>query len=152
MRDEDVFRIAAGDLDAELARLGADVFLVALAGSALAAADPRKDDEALAGLAAFEQGLRIGTDSRQRAFDLVAQRVGQRAALGPVDLVAIAQIDMAVLQVDVGMANAGVRNPDDDFRAFGRRDVGGHFFERCAVGDDGLALHGVRILRSDGLR
>ncbi len=107
MGDEDVFGIAAGDLDADLARLGADVFLVTLAGGALAAADPREDDEALADLAAFEQRLRIGANGRERAFDLVAERVGQRAALGPVDLVAIADVDMAVLQVDVGMADAG---------------------------------------------
>ena len=147
MRDEDVFGIAAGDLDAELARLGADVFLVALAGGALAAADPREDDEALADLAAFEQGLRIRADSRERAFDLVAQRVRQRAALGPVELVAIAEVDMAVLQVDVRMADAGVGDLHHHFRALRRRDVGGDFLERFAVGDDGLALHWVRFLR-----
>jgi hypothetical protein len=60
VRDEDVFGIAAGDLNADLARLGADVFLVALAGGALAAADPREDDEALADGAAFKQSLRVG--------------------------------------------------------------------------------------------
>ena len=142
MRHEDVFGIAAGDLDAELARLGADVLLVALAGGALAAADPREDDEALADLAAFEQRLSIRAHGAERAFDLVAQRVGQGASARPVDLVAIAEVDMAVLQVDVRVADAGMGDLHHDFRALGRGHVGGHFLKRLAVGDDGLALHG----------
>ena len=71
MRDEDVFRVTAGNLDAELAGLGADVFLVTLAGRALAAADPWEDDEAFTELATFEQGLCIRADGREGAFDLM---------------------------------------------------------------------------------
>ena len=49
---------------------------------------------------AFEQRLCIRTDGRQRAFDLVTQRVGQGAALGPVKLIAVANVDVSVLQVE----------------------------------------------------
>jgi len=101
-------RIAASNLDAELTRLVADVLLVALAGGALAAADPREDDKRWPTRAAFEQGLRVRADSRERAFDFVTERVRQRAALGPVRLARrLAEIDMAVLKVDVRVADAG---------------------------------------------
>ena len=57
-------------------------------------------------------------------------------------VVAIADVDMAVLQVDVRVADAGVRDCHEDFRALRGGNVGGDFLERLAVGDDGLALHG----------
>ncbi len=92
-------RVAALRLDADLPRLRAEVFVAALAGRALPAADPGINDIALAD----GDALRIGACRGQFALDLMAEREGKRPAARKLRLAAAAEIEIAVMQMDVGM-------------------------------------------------
>ena len=138
MRHQHMRRITAGNARraAELARLDAIIFLVAQARRAIAAADPGIGRIAVADFHA----LHVGADGHDFAFDLVAQRVRQ-FQIAHRQLVAAAQIEIAVMDVDVGMADAGMRRLEEDFRALrrGRRRL--EFLERASEFHNGLAEH-----------
>ena len=75
MRHQHVRGKPAVDLDAEMARRRAQIFLVGLARRAFAAADPGKHRERAA-----DRDLRVRSGLLDRAGDLVAERERQRAA------------------------------------------------------------------------
>ena len=121
---------AAVDGDAEEALLDAEVFVAVGAVAALAAADPGEYRLLLA-----DQVLRrIGADFVDDAGDLVAERERQRHAARGVELLAAAEIGIAVLDVQVGMAQPAAFDADQDFAALRLRRV-----------DDGLAQGRIEL-------
>ena len=134
--------IAAGHVGgaAELARLEAEIFLAALAGRAIAAADPGKGRIAVADLHA----LGIGADGHHFALDLMAERVRQLHAPQR-QLVAAAQIEIAVMDMNVGMADAGVLDLQQHLGALGLRRRAFDGLKRLSEFDNGLAEHRARL-------
>jgi len=96
----------------------AAILLAALASRTLAAADPGERREALADFHVLD----VGPDRDDFAFDLVSQRVRQ-FHVGHGQLVAAAKIEIAVVNVNVRMANAGIVHLEKDLgaRGSGRR-------------------------------
>jgi len=129
--------------DAEMARRRADIFLTRLAGRAPTATDPRID-------------RKLGARSHQRpraldlTCDLMAERERQRAAGADVELLAVAEQKIAVLHVQVGMADAAARDAHQNFGARRLGDVDIRFAQRRAIGGEGLAvyLHGQQTLHA----
>src|SRR5688572_5248851 len=116
MRDEYVARIGAGTVDAEEARARhAVVVQLRLADRALAAADPGINDALLPDLDAFcfrAEGL-------DDAEWLVAERERRyAAALLHVEALAAAPVEVAVPDVQVGVADARARDAHQHFRSF----------------------------------
>ncbi len=102
---------AAVDGDAEEALLDAEVLVAVGAVAALAAADPGEYRLLLS-----DQVLRrIGADFVDHAGDLMAERERQRHAARGVELLAAAEIGVAVLDVQVGMAQPATFDADQDF-------------------------------------
>src|SRR5271168_3559886 len=102
MRDQDVGGEAAIGGDAEMMMRRAHVFLAGAARRAGAAAYPGIDRDRAA------DGRANGCFSRafDDACDLVSQRERQRPILGDVEPTVAAQSEVAVLQMQVGMADA----------------------------------------------
>src|SRR4029077_17955697 len=99
--------------DADEALLEAEIFIAVLTVAALAAADPGED-----GLLLADQVLgRIGADFLDYACDLVSQRERQRHAARRIELFAAAEIGIAILDVQVGMAQPATFDADEDFAA-----------------------------------
>ena len=71
----------------------------------------------------------------------MAERERQRAAGGDVELLVVAEREIAVLQMQVGMAHAAALDAHEHFVAARRRAVDDGFAERFAVGDERLAAH-----------
>ena len=105
MRRQNIFRVAARHLNAELARFTADMFLVTQTGRALPAAYPGKNDEAIARFPAVEKRFCIRSDGGQSPFDFVSKSMGKGAALGPVNLIAVPQVNVSILQVNIRMTD-----------------------------------------------
>src|SRR5579864_2884480 len=99
MRDEHMAGKAAVRANAEMMMGGAQILLAGTAGRAAAAADPRIDRDAVADGRAF--GIR--TCAFDHAGDLVTERERQRAILGDVEPLVVAERKVAVLQMQVGM-------------------------------------------------
>ena len=117
---------AAVDGDAEEALLDAEVFIAIGAVAALAAADPGEYRLLLS-----DQVLRsIGTDFVDDAGDLVSQRERQRHAARGVELLAAAEIGIAVLDVQIGMAQPATLDADEYFAALRLRRVDDGFAQR----------------------
>ena len=135
MRHQHVRGVAAVHGDAERARRIAQVLVAARAQPALAAADPGIGRVALARLDA----LGLGARRLDRAGDLVAQREGQRAVAAHVELLAAAQVEVAVLQVEVGVAHAAMGDAQQHLGALrlGRRGLRG--LQRLSIVDQRLA-------------
>src|SRR5690606_35132943 len=100
--DDDVRRVTAVNRDAEVAGDGAQVFVAAPADPAAAAAGPRVHGEVAANLDAV--GFR--SDGLDDAGDLVAERERQLASAAHVELLAVAEIEIAVMHVDVAVTHA----------------------------------------------
>ena len=101
----------AVDGDAEEALLDAEVFIAIGAVAALAAADPGEHRLLLS-----DQILRgVRSDFLDDAGDLVAERERQRHAARGIEPLAAAEIGVAVLDVQVGMAQAAAFDADEDF-------------------------------------
>jgi len=116
--------VAAVDLDAQVTRRSTDVLLAARASGTSAAADPGidRDRAAVLDIAARAAGsincgrsLRAGT--LDHAGDLVAEREGQGAARSHVELLVVAEQEIAVLHVQVRMAHAAAMNADQNLGA-----------------------------------
>ncbi len=137
MRDEDVGGEAAIDGDAEMAVRGAQILLAAAARRASAATDPGIDRDAAA------DGRAVGFVSRgfDHAGDLVSERERQRAVLGDVEPLVAAEQEIAVLQMQVGMAHAAALDAHQHFAAARRGAVDHGLAERLPVGDERLAVH-----------
>ena len=75
------------------------------------------------------------------AGDLVAEREWQRAARGDVELLVAAEREIAVLQMQVGMADAAALDAHQHFAAARGGAVDDGFAQRLPVGDERLAVH-----------
>ena len=92
------------------------------------------------------RALCLGTGRLDGAGDLVAEGEGQRPVAAHVELLPAAEIEVAVLQVDVGVAHAAVGDAQQHLGALRlrRRGLGG--LQRLAVLDQRLAMHGRLLL------
>ncbi len=110
---------AAVDGDAEETLFGAEIFVAMETVAALAAADPGKYR-----FPGADQAIRnLGADFLDHACDLVSQRKRQRHAARGVELFAAAEVGIAILDVQVGMAQPATFDPDQDFPALRLRGV-----------------------------
>ena len=106
MRHHHVRRVAAVDGDAERSRRIAHMLVAPRAQPALAAADPGIGRVLLA----LGGALGVGSGGFDGPGDLVPEREGQLPAAAHVELLAAAEVEVAVLQVEVGMAHAAMRD------------------------------------------
>src|SRR4051794_24158358 len=101
MRHQNVSGEAAVDLNAEVTRCCAEIFFARLAGCAFAAADPRKYGRRGANL-----HVRIGTGLLDHAGNLVTERERQRTVRRDVQLPVAAEAEIAIVKMQVRMADA----------------------------------------------
>ena len=141
VRHQDVRGVAAVDRDAERARRVAQMLVAACAHGARAAADPRIDGVAYAGCDA----LGVGASRLDGAGDLVPKGEGEGAEAAHVELLLAAQGEIAVLQVQIGVAHAAMGDAQQHLAApgLGRLGLGG--LERLAVLDQRLPAHVVGL-------
>jgi hypothetical protein len=85
--------------------------------------------------------IAIGTDFIDDPRDLMAQGEGQRHAARGVELLAAAEIRIAVLDVQIGMTEAAAFDADQNFPALRLRRVDDGFAERSVEFHQRLALH-----------
>ena len=112
------------------ALFGTKVFIAVEAIGTLATADPRKHRLLLA-----DEILRdFRADFVDNAGDLVAEREGQVHATRGIEAFAAAEIGVAVLNVQIGMAQAAAFDPHQHFLALRLRGL-----------DDGLAQRRVEF-------
>src|SRR5881394_3920700 len=109
-----------------MAVVGAEVFLASLARAALAAADPGIDRDL--GASSIETG------ALDHARDLMPQRERQRAAFAHIERFAFAEREIAVLHVQVGMADAAALDANEHLAALWLRAIDNGFAERGLVG------------------
>ena len=134
---ENVAGKATVDRHAKKAVTRAKVLVAVEAVAALTAADPREHGHLLA-----DQGfVRIRADFIDDAGDLVTEREGQGHAAGGVELLAIAKISIAVLNVQVRMAQAAALDPHQNFPALRLRGLHDGFAERSIELHERLAAH-----------
>src|SRR6202140_2355730 len=104
---------AAVDRNTEKTLLDAQIFVAIETVAALAAADPGEDRFFRA-----DQLLRnVRADFLDDAGDLVTERKRQRHAARGVELLAAAEVGVAVLDMQVGMAQPAALNADQDLFA-----------------------------------
>ena len=94
---------AAVDLDAEMARRGAQILLAGAAGRAFAAADPGKHRDRAARPSTSASGPAFSTTP---AISWPSVNGSERCVGGHVELLVAAEAEIAVLQMHVGMAHA----------------------------------------------
>src|SRR5260221_14203723 len=118
MGDQDVGGIAAGRRagTTQVPWTVAIILLTAGAGRAVATADPRINRAMVADLHA----LRVRSHGDHLAGDLVAQSVRQLHA-GQRQLGPAAEVERALVDVDVAVADAAVLDPDQNLRPRGLR-------------------------------
>src|SRR3954451_9592273 len=104
---------AAVDGDAEKALLDAEILVAIGAVAALSANDTRKNRFP----AAYQLFRNIGADFLDDPRDLVSERERQRHATGGIEPLAAAEVGVAVLDVEVGMAEPAPLDPDKNFLA-----------------------------------
>src|SRR5438874_2811745 len=132
-------RVGAGAIHAEEARAGdAVVVLAALAHDALSAPDPRIDEALVAHLHA--------PSARPERFDDAERLVAERerrdaAALLDVEALAAAQVEVALPDVQVGVADARAGDAYQHLAALRLGRLGEHLLQRLAVLDDLIADH-----------
>ena len=132
MRHQHVRGKAAVGGDAEMAVGRAQIFLAGAAGRAGAAADPGIDRDLRAGLRA--RGVR--SRALDHARDLVAERERQRAAGAHVERLAVAEREIAVLHVQVGMADAAALDAHQHLGALRLRAIDDGLAERGFIGGE----------------
>src|SRR5207253_1797581 len=139
IRHQHMRGIRAGAVDAEEARAGdAVIFLTGLAHGALAAADPRIDQPLLADFDPASAGPERFDDAER----LVAEREGRNAAaLLHVEALAAAEIEVALPDVEIGVADAGARDAHEHLGSLGLGRAREHLLQRLAVFDDLIADH-----------
>src|SRR5712692_2863354 len=109
MRDEEMIGVAAGALQSNGARRGAEVIHPVRTARALAAARPRIDEA----IRADRRISRFGSRRDDGAVGFVAERHRRmHAALAHVKALAAAEIEVAVANVRVAVANAAVFEPE----------------------------------------
>ncbi|MEA3094797.1 MAG: hypothetical protein QOJ04_6139, partial [Caballeronia sp.] len=109
---EHVRGVAAAAIDAERARPRAILLVAPLTDRALAAADPREDDDLAP--RRHRRAVRPGGDGL--AGDLVAHGQGQvHAARTHFELLAAAEIEKAFADMEVAVTDAGGRHLDEHF-------------------------------------
>ncbi len=137
---------AAVDGDAEKALLDAQILIAVEAVAALAAADPGEYR-----LLGADQILRdIGADFLDDAGDLVSERERQRHAARGIELLAAAEVGIAVLDMQVGMAQSATLDADQHLPALRLRRFDDGFAQGRIELDQRLATHqrhGVLSLR-----
>ena len=140
MRHHAFFGVTAGTEDTERGRLRAIVLLVAQADVACAAAEPRIDQKRLADLAVGDRC--IGALRDEPAENLVSHdhRRGH-AAIGETQALAAAEIVVAVLNMQIAVADAAARDIDHHFRAGGLRIGLFDRRDRLAEHLDGIGAH-----------
>ena len=126
----------AVDLDAEMARRGAEIFLPGLARGAFAAADPGKHRGRCA-----DFHIRVGAGLLDDAGDLVAEREGEGAPRRHVELLVAAEAEIAVVQMQVGVAHAATADPHQHLGAARLRRFHDRLAQRRRIGGHRLADH-----------
>src|SRR5215471_5704224 len=141
MRDQHVRRVGARAIYAEVTRPGnAIVVLVGLADIALAAADPRVHESLLPDL----HPLCFGAELLHDAERFVSKREGRNAAsILHVEALAAAEIEVAVPNMQVAVADAGARDANEGLGALRRRSVENHPLQGFAVLDHLIADHAL---------
>src|SRR6516164_2467759 len=127
-------RVTAVDGDAEMAWRRAQVFLAVPASRAGSATDPWKDRDPAP---PCDRG--VGAGFLHHAGDLVAEREGQRAAGTDIELLVAAELEIAVVDMQVGMAHAAALDSDQDFAPPRLRAIDDRLAQRCAIGHERLA-------------
>ena len=141
LRDDDPVAVAAVHPGADDPRLEAEQLLAAPAGVADAAADPGIDDDPLADLDAL--AARVGAERQDLARHLVAHGEGElHAAVGHADALALAQVVVAVPDVDVGVADPAGADAHHDLAAPRLRVRVVPPLQRPAPVGDLVAVHG----------
>ena len=122
--------------NAEHARGIAQMLIASRAKCALAATDPR-----IGGIALARRDPGVGARSLDAARDLVAQRERQRPIAAHVELLAAAKIEIAILQMQIGVTDAAMAHAQQHLatRHGGGRRLGGG--ERFGIFDEGLTQH-----------
>ena len=103
------------------------------------AADPRIDGNA----AADDRGVGVGADAFDHAGDLMTERERQGASGADVELLVAAEGEIAILQVQIGMAHAATLNAHQHFAAAWRWALDDGLAERLPVGGERLAASGA---------
>src|ERR1700674_524206 len=104
---------AAVDGNPEKPLLDAQILIAIETVAALAAADPGEYR-----FLCTDQAVRsIGADFLDDAGDLVSQRERQRHAARGIELLAAAEVGVAILDMKVGMAQSAAFDPDQHFPA-----------------------------------
>ena len=137
MRHQHMVGKAAIAVHAEGARRQAQLFAAVLAGPASGAADPRVHDAPVAHCDAND----IRANGRDRAGDLVAEHTRQGDAAAQVEFVAVAEIEVAVMQMKVAVTHAAAADPHDDFIADGLRRLAQHQGQGLTECIEGVADH-----------
>ena len=106
MRNQNVGSKAAVDGDAEVAMVRAQILFAADTRRANPAADPRIDGNA----AADDRGVGVGADAFDHAGDLMTERERQGASGADVELLVAVEGEIAILQVQIGMAHTPQRS------------------------------------------
>lgn len=142
MGNDDALRKAAIGEHTETALPGAEIVVARRAMLARATPDPRVDDIALPGRNALR--IRAGADNPPR--DLVTDRARQRdAAILQLHHLAAAHVVGALPEMQIRMANAAVRNLDNDFGSSRHRLVDFRASERSPVLDNDPGAHHIEL-------
>ena len=140
MRHHHVRGVAAVDGDAERPRRIAHMLVAPRAQPALAAADPGIGRVLLA----LDGALGVGSGGFHGPGNLVPERERQLPAAAHVELLAAAEVEIAVLQMEVGMAHPAMRDAQQHLGALRCRRGGLGSLQRLGVLDQRLAMHQLR--------
>jgi hypothetical protein len=128
---------AAVGVDAKMPVIGAEVFVTSLACRTRAASDPWIDRDALPDGRSFC----AFTEAFDDAGNLVTKRKGERAIFGYVEALVVAESEVAVLQMQIRVANATSLDAYQHFGAARRGAIDHGFAERLTIGDKRLPAH-----------
>ena len=120
--------VCRGTLNAERTRRVAQMLVAGLAQRTLAAADPRKHDAP----GAFGDITRFRSDRNDGTGDLVTERARRRDDACQVELVSAAEVEIAVGEVHVAVADAATIDFEEHFAALWLRRVPARFDQRLA--------------------
>jgi hypothetical protein len=113
MRNQNVRGKAAIDGDTEIAIISAQILLAAAAGGAGPTTDPGINGNT----AADDRRIGVAADAFDHAGDFMTECEGQGASGADIELLVGAEGEVAVLQVQVGMANAAAFDAHQDLAA-----------------------------------